>query len=137
VDRHEIQDESFTRIDPRVGLAWVTSDEAFWHRVLGELRMRAAYGSSSIAPSPFIQTVRYFGGTPPQGSEQGTAVEPEVVTEWEAGFDAALLGGRLTIGLTRYVQTSTDALVPVTVDAQSIPQRQELRSIGEVRNHGI
>jgi hypothetical protein len=35
------------------------------------------------------------------------------------------------------VTTTTNALVPVIVDAQSIPPRRELRNVGQIRNHGI
>jgi outer membrane receptor protein involved in Fe transport len=137
VDRHAARGETFVRADPRFGLAWVVSDEAFWPESLSALRLRSAYGRSSTAPNPFVQAVRYFGGGAPSDAEPGGVLEPESNAEWEVGLDAALLGGRLTIGFTRYVQTTTNALVPVIVDGESIPQRQELLNVGEVRNEGI
>lgn len=136
-DRHTTGRVASSRVDPRVGLAWATSDEAFWPEPLGVLRIRAAYGHSSTAPSPFLQAVQYFGGHPPGDAAPGGELEPELNAEWELGLDAALLGGRLAVGFTRYVQTTANALVLVTVDAESIPQRQELLNVGKVRNQGI
>ena len=136
VDRHTTRGESSAHVDPRVGLAWVASEEAFWPEALGVLRLRAAWGHSSTALSPFLQAVRYFGGARPANAAPGGALEPESNAEWEVGLDAAFLEGRLTIGLTRYVQTTTNALVPVTVDAEAISQRRELLNIGGVRNQG-
>ena len=136
VDRHATRDQASFHVDPRVGLAWVASDEAFWPETLGALRLRAAWGHSSTALSPFLQAVRYFGSDTPDDAAPGGALEPESNAEWEIGLDAAFLEGRLTIGFTRYVQTTTNALVPVTVDAESIPQRRELLNIGGVRNQG-
>jgi hypothetical protein len=137
VDRHTTQGRSSGRLDPRVGLAWVASDEAFWPESLGALRVRAAYGQSSTAPSPFVQAVQYFGGSAPSDAAPGGVLKPESNSEWEVGLDAALLGGHLNLGFTRYVQTTRNALVPVTVDAESSPQRRELLNVGEVRNQGI
>ena len=136
VDRHEARDEASFHVDPRVGLAWMASDEAFWPEDLGALRLRAAWGHSSTALSPFLQGVRYWGGAAPANAGPGGMLEPESNAEWEVGLDAAFLDGRVNIGFTRYVQTTTNALVPVTVDAESIPQRQELLNIGGVRNQG-
>ena len=136
VDRHETRGEASAHLDPRVGLAWMASDEAFWPEALGVLRLRAAWGHSSTALSPFLQAVRYWGGAAPANAVPGGALEPESNAEWEVGLDAAFLDGRLTIGFTRYVQTTTNALVPVTVDAESIPQRRELLNIGGIRNQG-
>ncbi|MDZ7780575.1 MAG: TonB-dependent receptor [Gemmatimonadota bacterium] len=136
VDRHATQGESFLRLDPRAGLAWVASEEDFWPESLGALRLRAAYGHSSTAPSPFVQAVRYFGGPAPEDAEPGAVPEPESSAEWEVGLDATVLGERVNLGLTRYVQTTTNALVPVTVDPEATPERRELRSIGELRNQG-
>ena len=136
VDRHTTRGESSAHVDPRVGLAWMASEEAFWPEALGALRLRAAWGHSSTALSPFLQAVRYFGGARPANAAPGGVLEHESNAEWEIGLDAAFLEGRLTIGLTRYVQTTTNALVPVTVDAEAIPQRRELLNIGGVRNQG-
>jgi outer membrane receptor protein involved in Fe transport len=138
VDRHKTRDESFLRVDPRVGFAWVASDDPFWPVALGALRLRAAYGQSSTAPNPFVQAVQYRGGQAPDDAAPGGSLEPESNSEWEVGLDAALLGGRLSVAFTRYVQTTTNALVPVVIDdAGTFPQRQELHNVGKVRNQGI
>lgn len=137
VDRRATRGEASFHLDPRVGLAWAASDEAFWPEALGTLRLRAAWGHSSTALSPFLQAVRYFGAAAPENAAPGGALAPESNAEWEIGLDAAFLGERLAVALTRYVQTTTNALVPVTVDAEAIPQRLELLNVGGVRNHGM
>src|SRR5690606_23419362 len=71
LDRYAMRGESFLRLDPRVGLAWVASEEAFWPEALGALRLRAAYGLSSTAPSPLVQAVRFFGGAAPDDPAPG------------------------------------------------------------------
>lgn len=137
LDRHVTRGTSFVRLDPRMGLAWVVSEEHFWPAALGALRVRAAVGRSSTAPSAFVQAVRYWGGPAPEGADLGASPEPETSTEWEVGLDATVFGERVAIGVTRYVQTTRDALVPVTVDPTTTPERRELRSVGAVRNQGF
>lgn len=135
IDRHASDDTTVVRIDPRMGLAWSMSDESFWPASLGTLRLRAAFGQSSTAPGPFVQAVRYQGD-PPDGADFSGALEPEVSREWELGLDAGLFEQRLLIGVTRYHQTTTNALIPVVVDPEVTPIRRELRSIGRLRNQG-
>ncbi len=135
LDRHDSGHESFLRLDPTVGLSWVASDESFWPRSLGTLRVRASYGHSSTAPDPFLQAVRYRGD-PPEGADFSGVLEPESMRELEFGLDASLFRGRLDLGVTRYSQVTSSAIVPVTIDPQAVPQRQELRNIGRLRNEG-
>lgn len=137
LDRHASRGQAFFRADPRVGLAWVVSDESFWPQSWGALRLRSAWGRSATPPDPFVQAASYFGGEAPDDAAPGGVLEPETTSEWEAGLDAAVLGGRLTVGFTRYVQTTTNALVPIPVDVGTIPQRIELHNVGELRNRGI
>lgn len=137
LDRYGNEGETFLRLDPRIGMAWVASDESFWPVSGGVLRLRAAYGHSSTAPSPFVQALEYFGGDPPDEAEPGGVLEPEANREVEVGLDAALLDGRLTLGFTGYWQATTNALVRVTVDGESLPRRVELRNVGELHNRGV
>ena len=137
IDRHELQGEAFPRVDPRAEFAWAASDEGFWPESIGALRVRAAYGHSSTAPSPFVQAVEYIGGEAPSDSDPGGSLEPESNREWEAGLDAALPGERVTLSLTRYVRTTTNALVPAVDESEPLPRRQELHNVGRIRNQGI
>ncbi|TVR56270.1 MAG: TonB-dependent receptor [Gemmatimonadales bacterium] len=137
IDRHAARGESFVRFDPRVGFTWAMGDEAFWPESLGALRLRSAWGRSSTAAGPFVQSVRYWGGAAPDDSPPGPVLEPEANSEWEVGLDWSLLEGRMTMGLTRYVQTTKHALVPVSEETDAFPQRRELHNLGKIRTRGI
>ena len=137
VDRHAAQGESFVRVDPRVGLTWALGDEAFWPESLGALRLRGAYGRSSTAPDPFVEAVEHLRSDMPSEVRSERALEPESSSEWETGFDAALLGERVTVGFTRYVRTTRNALVPVAEEDEGLPEHRELHNVGEIRNQGI
>ncbi len=136
IDRFSTSDHTSVQLGPRLGLAWVVSDEAFWPGSFGAFKTRAAYGRSSSAPNSFVQAVEYIGGEAPADAASGGTLEPELTSEWEVGFDWTLLGGRLALAGTGYHQTTTNALVPVREDGP-LPQRQELQNIGKLQNQGI
>jgi hypothetical protein len=139
IDRHEVRGESFVRVNQKVGGTWVASDESFWPTSLGALRLRGAYGRSSAGPSPFMRTEFPPVGTGrPDPNTPGQVPKPEHLTEWEAGLDAAFLGGRLFVGFTWYQQTTTDALLTLRDLSDPAQERMDrLENLGKIRNSGI
>jgi TonB-dependent SusC/RagA subfamily outer membrane receptor len=137
---------------PKVSASYVVSDEPFWSESLGDLRLRAAYGQAGRAPGAFDALRTWepvgYGGEPaymPQNTGNPN-LGPERKTEWEAGFDSGLFGGRLTTSFTYYKATIEDALLPV----QLVPSQgfypvqtggsvatQQLENIGKFENSGL
>ncbi|MGH7575971.1 MAG: TonB-dependent receptor domain-containing protein, partial [Longimicrobiales bacterium] len=109
---------------PKASLAWVISEENFFNvGFADEVKLRLAWGRAGNAPDPFTADRTYTSG---QGvsadalvntltiSEYGNAnLKAETGQEWEAGFDASLLGGRAGVEFTYYNQKTVDALVSV------------------------
>jgi hypothetical protein len=63
-------------------------------------------------------------------------LKPERQSEFEAGFDATVLGDRLRLEGTYYTKVSHDALVPVTLPSGAgYLTTQE--NVGSVRNYGL
>jgi hypothetical protein len=95
---------------PRLSASWVASDEPFWGlESVDVLRLRAAWGKAGRAPRPlsnqalFVPSPGLDGQSGARPSQPGNpAVGPEVSTELEMGFDAALFDDRLWGGLTLY-----------------------------------
>src|SRR5690606_23182192 len=118
-------------------------------RVIGTLRLRAAYGHAGRQPGP-TDRLRLYGSRDTHWIEDryadavflkslgNTRLKPERSKELEAGFDAGLLDDRLTVSLTAYRKTTEDALLSVPV-APSVYGSgvTMLTNIGVVRNSGI
>ncbi len=87
---------------PKASASWVISDEGFWNQALGVVKLRTAYGKSGRAPGAFdaVRTWNSAGwGADPAlvpGILGNADIGPEVTAEFEAGFDAEWLDGRLT-----------------------------------------
>jgi outer membrane receptor protein involved in Fe transport len=128
---------------PKASAAWVISDEGFWNEGWGALKLRTAYGEAGRAPGAFDATrtwsaVGWDNKSALIPRNLGSAdLGPEVTAEFEAGFDAEWLDGRLTSTFTYYDQITRDGLFNV----QQIPttgfagtQRQ---NVGKLKNSGI
>lgn len=134
---------------PKLGASWVVSAEE-WFPAEGpvdELRVRAAWGTSGLEPGA-APPVPSFGSLPVvldgeevigvRRSDLGNPeLEPERVTEIEAGVDAELLGRRVAVSLTAYHKRSSDALVFRPVAPSVGVPGGRLQNIGSVRNRGI
>jgi TonB-dependent starch-binding outer membrane protein SusC len=127
---------------PRASLAWVVSDEDFWNPDWGQFRLRTAYGQAGRAPGAFdaVRTWQSFGYrnrpafTP---SNVGNAeLGPEVSTEIEGGFEAAWFDGRLTVDVTHFRQTTSDALLNMPqMPSLGFSSAQQV-NIGELKSWG-
>src|SRR5207248_6437564 len=128
---------------PKVSGSYVISDESFWPRGLGELKLRGALGWSGRAPGAF-DAVRSFTavtsvGEPgfEPGSVGDTLIGPERTREAALGRDGGLLNSRLTLEFTWYHRLTSDALYSVRqIPSLGFP-RAQLGNVGSMSNTGI
>ena len=136
---------------PQVGVSYVISDESFWEPLasaIPTLRLRAAYGTTGRAPSagasletydatPFsiVEGATGNGVTPSRPGNYD--LKPEKGTEFEAGFEAGFLSGRLGLDVTFFNKTTTDLILQVPVPPSAGFSAFPFRNIGEVVNRGF
>ncbi|HSG09336.1 MAG TPA: TonB-dependent receptor, partial [Longimicrobiales bacterium] len=128
---------------PKVSVAWVLSDYEFFPTDLVEsFKLRGALGESGKAPSAFA-SVRTWSGIGLEGNpgftpgDPGNAdVGPERTRELEFGFDASLNEGRVGIEATRYVATTSDALVNRDLPSSLGFLRNRTENVGKIENSG-
>lgn len=127
---------------PRVSAAWILSEESFWPRVLGTLKLRAAYGEAGRAPKVFDADrtwaqVGYDGKAAFLPRSVGnTLLGPERSAETEVGFDAATPGGALRTEVTIYRRATKDALLPVQPAPSLGFLNPQLQNVGTFRTTG-
>src|SRR5690606_6653367 len=127
---------------PKASLSWVLSDESFFPESWGTVRLRSAYGHAGRAPGAFdaVRTwdpvgwgsqVAFFPrnvGNPDLG--------PERTAEWEFGGEWATVGGRISLDVSHFRATVSDALFPV----RQIPSlgftESQLENVGELKGWG-
>ncbi len=87
---------------------------------IDEFKLRASYGQSGNRPNYGVRDVTISSGTTvigganslvASGTVGNPAIKPEVMNEFEGGFDAALLNGRVALEATRYNRIIKDLLV--------------------------
>jgi TonB-dependent SusC/RagA subfamily outer membrane receptor len=128
---------------PKVSLAHVLSDEAFWPEALGSVKLRAAYGQAGRAPGAF-DAVRTWNPTGYGASRSALLpgnlgnpdMGPERTQEFELGFDGAFLGGRLRSDYTYYKRTTSDALFQVRPPLSDGNWGSQLENVGEIETWG-
>ena len=136
---------------PKLSASYLISDEGFFpfKSLIPVLRLRLAYGQAGRQPGPTDRLRLYQAAAPvlvdgelvdgvALKSIGNTKLQPERTTEVEGGFDADLLGDRLTLSFTGFRKTTTDAMLSVPL-APSIygSNVQILKNIGVVRNSGF
>jgi outer membrane receptor protein involved in Fe transport len=114
---------------PKASVSWVVAEEPWWKekagvvgRVLGDLRLRGAYGAAGTQPGTFdaarlyTSSVGYqnVGGLVPS-SFGNPQLRPERSTELELGFETSLINRRMDVSYTHFGRTVTDAIVNVPV----------------------
>jgi TonB-dependent starch-binding outer membrane protein SusC len=131
------------QVYPKASASWVLSDEGFWNPKLGAIKLRAAYGQAGRAPGAFDATRTWsaegWGGksalVPKNlGSED---LGPEVTAEFETGYDAEWLDGRLTSTFTYFNQTTRDALFNVQQIPTSGFAGSQRQNVGKLKNTGV
>jgi len=129
---------------PKVSATWVVSDESFWSfEAINSLRLRGAWGKAGRQPSALAQFNQYVvvpgsGGAPAiRASAPGnTAVEPEVSTELETGFDIAVLDDRLSGEFTYFTRQNKQALLGIAnLSSTGLPGSVDT-NVGQMNNWG-
>ena len=128
---------------PKVSASYVVSDEDFFPKKLGTLKLRAAFGEAGRAPGAFdaIRTylpVGWGGAAAFRTNTVGNPdLGPERSKETELGLDASTLNERVTFELTYYTTKTVDALLPV----RQIPSEgflaSQLENVGTLRKNGL
>lgn len=146
VDGHSAFGENYgLQVYPKVSASYVLSDYDFWPTEWwNTFRVRAAIGESGQAPGAF-DAVRTWIPIAGEDGEPGFTpnqignpdLGPERSREFETGFLASFLDGRINTDVTYYDQTTTDALIPVPAVASEGFLASQVRNIGELKNSGI
>lgn len=133
---------------PKAQAAWVLSEEDFFdYDFVDEFRLRSAWGRAGSAPSPFtadrtfepnVTTIGDISTGQLSTSSFGNPdLKAETGQEYELGFDASMLDGRLSVEATYYNQTTKDALLNVPVPQSSGWTGNALQNVGEIKNTGL
>jgi TonB-linked SusC/RagA family outer membrane protein len=136
--------ESEARRYPKVSGTWLISEESFWNiDAINSLRIRGAWGKAGRQPSSLAQ-FNVFAAVPGPGgapairmqSPGNVAVEPEVSTEIEGGFDIAFLDDRLSGSFTYWTREDKNALLAIPLaSSYGFPGSVD-RNIGQIDNWG-
>jgi len=133
---------------PKFSGTWVLSEEDFWvvrglERWVDSFRFRSAWGKAGRQPETFA-AVTLFTPEPGAGGQPSVSPEvlgnpdlgPEVSTELELGFDASLLGDRVTTEFTYFTQRVNEALISIPIPpTQGFPGSQTV-NLGQLSNRG-
>lgn len=133
---------------PKVSASYVISEESFWPKTAGTLKLRAAYGEAGRAPGAFDALRTYtpvgWGGQPAfrTNTVGNPDLGPERSRETELGFDAVTLGDRLNLNATYYHTITSDALLPVTQIPSlgflpTATQGGQLQNVGKLKKQGL
>jgi TonB-dependent starch-binding outer membrane protein SusC len=148
------QNSSFGRdldfvVYPSLSASWVVSEEPFFPQTeaLSSLRLRSSLGRSSLPPTSLAAltffrptSVRAVGVEQPAVTLSGSGnreLRPEVVTEFEIGFDAGFLNDRFGFDVTYYNKQSEDALVLRRLAPSIGATATRWENIGSVSNVGV
>jgi outer membrane receptor protein involved in Fe transport len=128
---------------PKISASYVISDETFWPKSAGSLKLRAAYGEAGRAPGAFDALRTYtpvgWGGQPAfrTNSVGNPDLGPERSRETEFGFDAVTLGDRLNLNASFYHTITTDALLPVSQIPSLGFLASQLQNVGKLKKQGL
>ena len=145
--------ESQYFFSPKFGFSYVLSEEGFWQdsflgNVVSTMRLRGAYGTTGRSPtsgalatyntSPFVL---YTDGSIQPGvtpNDPGNnALKPERGTEVEVGFEAGLIDERVSLELTYFNKTTTDAILRRPIAPSLGFSTNPYVNIGQVSNKGF
>ena len=133
---------------PSASLSWVIGEEEWFPQMsfLSSFRVRTAWGTSGLRPD-FRDAVTLFSPTTvatPSGDAPGITVnstgnlelKPERSTEYEVGFDAALLDNRVGLEFTYFNKKSKDALISRRLPPSYGVAASRFENLGEIKNAG-
>ncbi|MDH5759091.1 MAG: SusC/RagA family TonB-linked outer membrane protein [Gemmatimonadota bacterium] len=128
---------------PKLSLAWVLSDYDFFPTsTIESFKLRGAVGESGKAPSAFASVRTWTGigieGEPgfTPGDPGNSDVGPERTREFEVGFDASALEGRIGAELTYYQAQTMEALILRDLPASLGFLQNRTENVGELKNWG-
>ena len=130
---------------PKAGLSWVISEEPFWNfGAINQMRIRAAFGTSGLQPGAFDAQRTW---QPSSGIENNQAVlplnlgnkdlKPERSQEIEFGAEFTAFNDLLGVEVVYYNQTTTDALLPVSLSPSLGFLQSQLTNIGGMESKGL
>jgi hypothetical protein len=127
---------------PRLSASYVISDEPFWPRQLGQVKVRAAYGQAGRAPRTF-DAVRTWSPTNYEGKPAfvpltigNSQLGPERTAETEIGFEAGDPRSRLRADFTFYRRRTRNALLPISQPPSLGFIGTQLQNVGSLLNTG-
>lgn len=129
---------------PKASLSVIPSDLPGWNRDrISTLRLRGAVGSSGLQPGVFDQLTTFT----PLAAETGAGVaplnlgnpelKPEKSLEWEVGAEVGVLDDRLSLDVTYWNRTTTDALVDRQFPPSGGFRFPQLANIGQLDAWGF
>ncbi len=129
---------------PKVSATWVISEESFWNQDwANSLRLRGAWGRAGRQPDTFAAVTLYAPYVGPGGTAAVTPstvgnpnVGPEVSTELELGFEAAVLNDRIYGEFTYFTQRVDDALASVALIPSQGFSGAQSANLGRMDNWG-
>jgi TonB-dependent SusC/RagA subfamily outer membrane receptor len=130
---------------PKVSVAYNISDAGFWPAdLVPTLKLRAAYGTSGLAPAQFAADRTFMPVSALEGQPAVSPANlgdpnlgPERSTELELGFDAGFLDDRVSLVMTYFRQRTKDALLPAQFSPTQGFEQPQLKNIGEIENSGL
>ncbi len=125
---------------PELSASWEFGQHVGW---LDVGRVRTARGESGTQPPPYSNVGGFVASDAYHGLERvespltlpNTGIKPERTVEWEVGGEAAVWGNRLSLGVTRYWQKTTDAILALPT-AFETGYREVLANGASWRNWG-
>ena len=130
---------------PKVGLAYVISEESFWgglDNVVSTLKLRGSYGEAGNFPPPFTRDAQlnanpFLGQLAFQPGQPGDPeLGPEKLKTLEFGADLGFVEDRINVEFTYYNSKTENALFTAPF-APSLGQENQVRNLGEIENNGI
>jgi TonB-linked SusC/RagA family outer membrane protein len=130
---------------PSVGLSWNVHEESLLKDfgTLSNLKLRLTYGTvgnQEIGDYEYAQTFtasRYNGGVAYTQTNLGNEnLKWETTVQYNAGVDAGLFGGRLSLIADVYYKKTSDLLLGVPVDPV-LGASAQLVNVGNVTNRGV
>jgi len=135
---------------PKVSASWVINEEPLWKekagivgRILGDLRLRGAYGAAGTQPGTFDAARLYTSSTGYQNaaglvpsSLGNPQLKPERSTELELGFETSLLNRRMDVSYTHFGRKVTDAIVNVPIPPSVGFPGSQVVNIGKLATWG-
>jgi hypothetical protein len=129
---------------PRLSASWVVSDESFWSLdQVSTFRVRAAWGKAGRQPSALSRITTFMPTPGPSGEAAilpstvaNDAIEPEVSTELELGFEYAVLNDRISGEFTHYNRSAENQLLDLALSpSRGIPGAVQ-KNAGRLDNWG-